>query len=559
MIFKGRIKKKIALKEIQRESSDPKAYLEGIMSSVVDFLMVVNPEGALRSVNKAVLDLLGYKEDELIGQPMTKIILQEEKEEESVLDKYFSQIIVAGVTHNIGLTFLTKQGGAIPVTFSAAVMQQNGKITGIVGAARDMRQIMAVISDLQKKNSELEESAKDSSRMQRAMLHMMGDLDIAKKEMEKANKELQKLDRLDQLKSDFVCTVSHELRTPLTVTREAISQLLDGVYGEIKKEQEQLLFMSIEGIDRLSRLVENLLDISKIEARKCELKKELIDIVSLAKEVSLSFASAFRCKGLEAKCHMPMDKIELYVDKDRIIQVFVNLIDNAVKFTPAGYIEISIVDKENVVECAVSDSGIGISDKDLPRVFDKFQQFGREFGSAEKGTGLGLPISKGIIELHRGTIWVESKLGQGSKTSFILPKYGPVEFFKEYVTNGIGEAIKEGVSLSIIIFEVKICEPLQEKLGQDKIAPILHNLGQLIKTNVRPKSYMGSINSRAFWVALPETGKQGAGSTAERLKSSCDDYLSKEKLAKEIEIEFRLASFSEDGNTEEELLNKLQL
>jgi PAS domain S-box-containing protein len=555
MKLEGRTRKKIAFKEEQEDILDQRGYLESILSSMTDSLIVVNPDATLRSVNKAALDLLGYKEDELIGQPVKKIFLQEE-EEESILHRYFQKIIVAGVAYNIGLTFFTKQGKSIPVNFSGALMQQDGKIIGIVGVVRDMRQTMAVISDLEKKDRELEERSKNLTRMQRAMLHMMDDLTIAKKEMEKVNKELQKL---DQLKSDFVSTVSHELRTPLTVTREAISQILDGVCGEINKAQKQFLFMSIEGIDRLSRLIENLLDIPKIKAHKIMLKRQLIDIVSLAKEVSSSFASAFQSKGLETKYNFPKDKIELYVDKDRIIQIFVNLMSNARKFTPAGYIEISIVDKENEVECAVSDTGIGISDEDLPRVFSKFEQFGRVSESAEKGAGLGLAISKGIIELHRGKIWVESKLGQGSKISFTLPKYSPRELFKEYVISGLAEAIKEGASLSIAIFEVKNYETLQEKLGGDKVASIMHRLGQLIKTNLRPKSDISIVDSRAILVALPETDKKGVWSTAKRLKSSFDDYLSKEGLAKEIEVDLRVASFPEDANTEEELLNKVQL
>jgi PAS domain S-box-containing protein len=559
MKFKGRIRKNAALKEEQEENFDQKLYLGSIISSMTDSLIVVNSDGILRSVNKAALDLLGYKEDELIGQPVEKIFLQEEVEvveEESILHKYFRKIIVAGVAYNIGLTFLTKQGKSIPVNFSGAVMQQNGKIIGIVGVARDMRQIMAIISDLENKERELEERSKNLTRMQRAMLHMMGDLDIAKKELEKVNKELQKL---DQLKSDFVSTVSHELRTPLTVTREAISQVFDGVCGEINKEQKQFLFMSIEGIDRLSRLIEDLLDISKIEAHKIKLKRELIDIVSLAKEVSSSFISAFQSKGLETKYNFSKDKIELYFDKDRIIQIFMNLMNNALKFTPAGYMEISVVDKEKIVECAVSDTGIGISSEDLPRVFSKFEQFGQKSESAEKGTGLGLAISKGIIELHWGKIWVESKLGQGTKISFTLPKYSPRELFKDYVTNGLAEAIKEGVSLSIVIFEVKNYDTLQEKLGQDKIASIMHSLGQLVKTGLKRKSDISIKDSRAILVALPETDKKGVWSIAERLKSSFDDYLSKEELAKEIEVGLRVASFPEDANTEKELLNKVQL
>jgi PAS domain S-box-containing protein len=545
MRAKGKTRKKIAFKEEQGDILGRIGYLESIMSSMTDALIVVNPDGTLRSANRATLDLLGYKKDELIGQPLTKIF---SKEEENKLHNYLHEIIVPGVPHNIALSFLTKQDKAIPVNFSSALLQHDGKITGIVGVARDLHRIIEIINDLEEKD-------KNYGRMQKAMLHIMDDLDLSKKEMETANIELRKL---DLLKSDFVSTVSHELRTPLTVTREAISQVLDGVHGEINKEQKQFLLMSIGGIDRLSRLIENLLDISKIEAHKMRLKRDLIDIVSLAKEVGSSFAPALQAKSLEAQYNVGKHKIELYMDKDRITQVFVNLMSNALKFTPAGSIEISIVDKENVVECAVSDTGIGISDEDLPRVFGKFDQFGRESYSAEKGTGLGLAISKGIIELHRGQIWVESKLGRGTKISFALPKYSPRELFKEYVTNGLAEAIKEGAALAIIIFEFKYYEALQEKLGHYKFASIMHSLGQLIKAELRRKSDISIKDNRAIVVVLPETDRKGAWSTAERLNSCIASYLSKVGLAEEIEVDSRVAAFPEDAATEEELLNTIK-
>jgi PAS domain S-box-containing protein len=369
----------------------------------------------------------------------------------------------------------------------------------------------------------------------------------------------EKLNKVDQLKTEFISHVSHELRTPLTVTREAISQVIDGVCGEINKEQKQFLFISIEGIDRLSRLIENLLHISKIEAYKIIPKRELIHIVSLVKEVSSGFNSLLKHKGLEIKLNFSNDMIELYVDKDMIIQVFMNLIGNAIKFTPAGYIDISIVDKKDAIECAVSDTGIGISDQDLPKVFSKFEQFGRDFECAEKGTGLGLSISKGIIELHRGSIWLGSKLGQGTKVSFILPKYTPKELFKEYVNKAVAEAIKENASLSIIVFEIKNYDTLQKKADQDKIGLIMHNLKQSITNNLRPRSDISIEDSRTFFVALPQTDKKNAFSIAERLKSSFADCLSKEGIFEEIGVGIRIASLPEDANTEEDLLKRVQL
>lgn len=239
------------------------------------------------------------------------------------------------------------------------------------------------------------------------------------KELEKKNQELQKL---DQLKSDFVNAVSHELRTPLTTIREVISQVLDGILGATTSEQREFLSICLEDVDRLKRIIDDLLDISKLEAGKVQLNKEEVDIVSLAKAVIATFYPKAKLKNLEIREKFPDEKALAYVDKDSIIQVFTNLIGNAFKFTEKGSIEISVTDNPEYVECCVADTGRGISEDDLPKVFSKFQQFNRMDGPGEKGTGLGLSISKSIIDLHRGKMWVESKLNQGTKFIFTLPK-----------------------------------------------------------------------------------------------------------------------------------------
>jgi len=135
------------------------------------------------------------------------------------------------------------------------------------------------------------------------------------------------------------------------------------------------------------------------------------------------FETKAREKGLEIKVNLPpVGRLNLYIDEDRIIKVFTNLIDNSLKFTEMGNIGISLIDKGKEFEFTVSDTGIGISGEDLPKVFKKFMQFGRVAGNGEKGTGLGLSIAKGLIELHNGSIRVESEPGKGSKFIFTLPK-----------------------------------------------------------------------------------------------------------------------------------------
>ena len=246
-----------------------------------------------------------------------------------------------------------------------------------------------------------------------------GEIKVLYKRLEEKNKELEKI---NQLKSDFVSTVSHELRTPLSIIKESISLIYDKVIGDINTQQENILATATKNIDRLARIICNLLDISKIEAGKIELHKEQIDIVEIAHQAASSFRLQIEAKGLKLKTNFPEKSIILSVDSDSLIQVFTNLLNNSIKFTKKGYIEIAVIEKEKNIECYVADSGIGISENDLPKAFNKFQQFGPFSESGEKGVGLGLSIARGIIETHKGRIWAESKLGKGTKFTFTLPK-----------------------------------------------------------------------------------------------------------------------------------------
>lgn len=239
-------------------------------------------------------------------------------------------------------------------------------------------------------------------------------------------RDITKEKEIDAMKSEFVSTVSHELRTPLSITKEGISLVLDGITGEINEKQRKILLTSRDNMDRLARIINNLLDISKIESGKIELKREPIDMNALVSRVARSFESRIKSKGLDLKLDIADKSVMVYADSDKLIQVLTNLIGNACKFTQKGRIEVFCHDKDDKAECSVMDTGVGISPDDLSRVFEKFQQFTRIPGAGEKGTGLGLSIVKALVELHNGKIWAESTIGKGSKFSFSLPKYSTV-------------------------------------------------------------------------------------------------------------------------------------
>lgn len=228
--------------------------------------------------------------------------------------------------------------------------------------------------------------------------------------------------QIEMNKTEFVSIASHELRTPLAIIKEGINLVLDEIPGKINEGQSEILSLSKTNIERLSRIINNLLDISKIESGKREVKRELLDMVSVVKHVVSTFDILAKEKGLTLSIISSKEQINLYADQDGLIQVFTNLIGNAMKFTEKGQIEISLSDSESALECAVKDTGIGISKENLPKVFEKFRQFGQGPAFGEKGTGLGLSIAKAIVEMHKGKIWVESEIGKGTKFVFIIPK-----------------------------------------------------------------------------------------------------------------------------------------
>jgi len=234
--------------------------------------------------------------------------------------------------------------------------------------------------------------------------------------------DITELKRLDQLKNDFVNMVSHELRAPLTSMVAGLKMITNGLLGSTTKDQEQILNLSLHGIERLCRIINDLLDISKIEEGKVELHKARFDMATLVKEVVQSFEPLAHERHLEIKPHVESRPIEVEGDRDKLLQVLTNLVNNALKFTPKGSIEIFAEWKDNVVECRVKDTGVGIPPEDLPKVFGKFQQFGPATRKEDKGTGLGLSLCKGLIELHGGKIWVESQPNVGTQFIFVLPQ-----------------------------------------------------------------------------------------------------------------------------------------
>ncbi len=250
-----------------------------------------------------------------------------------------------------------------------------------------------------------------------------------------------KLERLERLKSEFISIVSHELRTPLTSIKNSLDILMSGRCGEITSAAEKFLTMAMRNVQRLSGIINDLLDLSKIEAGKMDYHFAPTNINTVISYVKSALSEVAKTKGLnlvtEEDEHIP----DVTADSRRLEQVLTNLVSNAIKFTPEGKtitissklvnasdIKINDIFKDNIkdlsgeyVEVCVEDEGIGIDSKNLLHAFDKFAQIENSLSRKAGGTGLGLPIAKQLLDAHRGTIWCDSKINKGSKFYFIIP------------------------------------------------------------------------------------------------------------------------------------------
>jgi PAS domain S-box-containing protein len=238
-----------------------------------------------------------------------------------------------------------------------------------------------------------------------------------------------KAKELEQMKNDFVASVSHELRTPLASIKQALGLILDKTAGDVNPEQEKMLSLAKRNVERLNRLINDVLDLSKIEAGKMALSRAPHNLSEIVDEVGQTMTLFAQTRDVQISYSAPKDLPRVYIDRDRIIQVFTNLVGNAIKFTPAqGRVSLSASDipkggePPSCLKTAVADTGRGIAKEDLTKVFEKFTQVSAK-NTDVKGTGLGLPISKALVEQHGGQIWVESEPGKGSKFTISLPVY----------------------------------------------------------------------------------------------------------------------------------------
>ncbi|KPK97595.1 MAG: hypothetical protein AMJ95_08185 [Omnitrophica WOR_2 bacterium SM23_72] len=337
---------------------------EAVIRSIAEGLVVVDEQGKVIMMNPAAEKLLGANREEKVGRSLLDG-LKEEQMVSLVHDKPGKK------DREIELISQQNETKKVLRASSAVVENEYGQTVGMV----------SVLSDITKQKN------------------------------------------LDDMKSGFVANVTHDLRTPLVAIDKSLQMVLKGEAGQVSETQQQFLTIAERNLKRLSLLIDDLLDFSKLEAGKVQLKREAVSIGELIQNTMEELKSWAETKSLHLEKEIQENLPQVEIDAGRFNQVLGNLIGNSIKFTPKeGWITVSAkLNAQNQIEVCVEDTGIGISPEDLPRVFDKFYQAGERISTDIGGTGLGLSIAKEIIELHGGKIWAQSQKGSGTKFTFTLP------------------------------------------------------------------------------------------------------------------------------------------
>jgi two-component system phosphate regulon sensor histidine kinase PhoR len=233
--------------------------------------------------------------------------------------------------------------------------------------------------------------------------------------------DITELRRLEQVRQDFVANVSHELRTPISSIKGYAETLLEGALDD-KDNAKEFISIIYQDSNRLANLINDLLDLSKIESGKMKMNFVSLDPISVIKRTVTVIENQAKAKSIPLKLNLPPSLPKIKADEARISQVMINLLDNAIKYSSEnGSVSIAANVANNALQIDVIDTGIGISEKDLPRIFERFYRVDKARSRELGGTGLGLSIVKHIVQAHGGQVWVKSELGQGSTFSFTIP------------------------------------------------------------------------------------------------------------------------------------------
>ncbi|MBA7532781.1 Sensor histidine kinase RcsC [subsurface metagenome] len=402
----GRITERKQVEEALKESEEK---FRTFMETASDLMHMADKDGNITYVNESMTRTLGYSKEEMIGKHITQFLSKEVFEKD--FKPKWEELITKG---EIALeSTVTKDGKEIYGEQKVvAIYDSDGKYAGSRAIFRDLTERMRMERELQEKNEQLDAQNEELQSQTEELMTQQQEIIEKTGEVERANR----------LKSEFLANMSHELRTPLNVIIGFSELMVDKVPGKINEEQRQCLSDILDSSHRLLNLVNEVLDLSKVESGKMEFKLENVALTEVIESLTRTMLPVLAPRKQSLDIEIEEGLPAVHVDEGRLEQVLLNLATNSSKFTPdGGKLKVEAVREDNWCQVSVIDNGIGIKEEDQERIFEPFCWLDNPLTKEKSGTGLGLALVETIVEKYGGRIWVESEYGKGSRFTFTLP------------------------------------------------------------------------------------------------------------------------------------------
>ena len=372
-----------------------------LLHTAPDAILEVNQEGRITLLNEAAERMFGYSSAELLGLNVDSLVPASMRSGHAQhRASYAAKPNTRPMGTGLELQGQRKDGTLFPVEISLSPNWIDGALH-VIASVRDITERKAV-----------------ENRIRVLREQYTAELTLKNEQLEARNREVE---RANSLKTEFLASMSHELRTPLHTIIGFSELLAEQLEGPLTEKQQRFVGHIVQDARHLLELINEILDISKIESGRLELKQETFDFSQCVEEVLAGIRHQAVTKNI-VLANQNAFRDPLYADRLRLKEILYNLLNNAVKFTPeGGRVWIEAVREGDALHISVCDTGIGIPEKEQPSIFEKFYQVGDITGGVREGTGLGLPITKHLVELHGGTISVASQPGKGSSFRLVLP------------------------------------------------------------------------------------------------------------------------------------------
>ncbi len=400
------------------------AWLAAIVESSTDAIIGKTLDSVIRSWNASATRIFGYSAEEAVGHSVLMLIPPELHRQE---DEIVSRLKRGHRVECFDTIRLRKDGQRIPVSLSVSPIRTgDGTVVGAAKIARDVSEAQrlqaaeyTLSSELQEQAVELEQQIEQSRSLQLELEHTNEEL---RRALELSRVAQQDAALANRMKSQFLATISHELRTPLNAIAGYVDLMELGMRGPLTEHQRQDLARVRHNQRALLRLIDDLLDIAKLESGRFEFRSSDLRVDDVLRTLETFIGPNVALKNVELRVEVCDDDIVAYADRDKVEQILLNLLSNAVKFTDCGSVRVRCRATGPTVAIDVIDTGRGVSPELLERIFEPFVQADQEFTRTVKGTGLGLAISRQLARGMGGDVTATSVQGHGSTFTLILPR-----------------------------------------------------------------------------------------------------------------------------------------